>query len=181
MHKVSIAFSRPRKFNLISKLIMLVEGTNYSHTFVSWKDHDIDRRKVFEAVGAGVRIIGAKIFKKKSLIIDIYHFQVDEETIRWLEQYSHDQSGKPYGYKHIMGLLIMRAYNFFGVKIANPYKDGHFSQICVEAGAYVIEKTENIDLPGDIEDYGLVEYKNFVKDHGVKLSDEKVREINGRV
>ena len=54
-YTVSIGFSRRKKFAILSELIRLVEGTDFSHTFVSWKCTNIDRRKVYEAVGGGSR------------------------------------------------------------------------------------------------------------------------------
>ena len=181
-HKiVAIGFSRPKKWKVFSWLIMAVERTNYSHSFVTWKDENIQRRKIFEAVGAGVRIIGNILFKQKAEITEIYNFKVSEEVVIWLEQYAHDQSGKPYGYKHVIGLLLMRIYSAFGFKIANPFKDGDYSQICVEAGAYVLEKGLGVDLPGNVEDYGLREYRALVAKYGDALPCEKIEAINGRV
>ena len=78
---VSIGFSRPKKWKPFAWLIMLVEKTKYSHTFVSWKCTNINERKVFEAVGSGVRIISNHRFKEKALVVEIYHFEVPVETI----------------------------------------------------------------------------------------------------
>lgn len=180
MREISIGFSTRKKWALGSWLIRKVEKTEFSHTFISWKDEEIDRRKIFEAIGSGVRLIGNVVFKQKAKVIDLYDFEVPEEVFFWIEQYTHDQSGKPFGYKHIYGLFVMRIFGAFGVKIKNPYKDGDYSQICVESGAYIIEKGLKVDLPGDIEDYGLREYFDFVSKYGNKVPKEKIEEINAR-
>ena len=181
---VSIGFSRRKGFNIISRLISLVEGTEFSHTFVSWKCTNIDRRKVYEAVGSGSRKISNYTFKEKALVTDIFQFEVSCDELFKIDQYTHDEAGTPYGYKHLLGLFIMRVqgafYKLFGIKkkATNPIKDGHYSQICVEAGAYVIELSKKIDIPGDIEDYGLREFYDFVSTQGKKVPQEKIDRIN---
>ena len=182
---ISVGFSRRKDSNLISKLIQLVEGTHYSHTFVSWKCANIDRRKVYEAVGSGSRKISNVTFKKCSYVTDIFQFEVTCDDLFKVDQFTHDEAGTPYGYKHLLGLLCMRVKNCFyrvlGLKkkAKNPFKDGHYSQICVEAGAYVIELAEGIKAPGDIEDYGLVEFFDFVSKYGKSVPQEKLDRING--
>lgn len=177
---VSIGFSRPKKFKLFSWLIMLVEGTKYSHTFVTWKCTNINERKVFEAIGSGVRIVSNYRFKEKSHIVEIYQFEVPVEVILWLDRYAHLQAGKPYGYKHILGLTIMKVAKFFGFNIANPFKDGKYSEICLESGAYIVEEGIKVDLPGDIEDYDLEQYNGLIAQYGVPVPQEKIDSINGK-
>ena len=63
-------------------------------------------------------------------------------------------------------------------KACNPFRDGKYSQICVESGARVIELSKKLDLPGNIEDYGLKEFHDFVKKHGKKVAQEKIDRIN---
>ena len=63
-------------------------------------------------------------------------------------------------------------------KAGNPFKDGKYSQICVEAGARVIELSKKVNMPGNIEDYGLREFHDFVKEHGKKVPQEKIDRIN---
>lgn len=184
-HIVSIGFSKRKGFNIISRLISLVEGTEFSHTFVSWKCTFIDRRKVYEAVGSGSRKISNVRFKEKAEVTDIFQFEVDEETLAKIDQFTHDESGTPYGYKHLLGIGIMRVknvwYKLIGSKkkAGNPFKDKHYSQICVEAGAYVM-KQAGIELPGNVEDYGLREFYDFCTKHGKKVSQEKIDKINGK-
>ena len=183
---VSVGFSRPKDFNAISSTIMAVEGTHFSHAFVSWKCINIDRRKVYEAVGSGSRKISNVTFKKESYVTDIFQFEVSHEDLFKIDQFTHDEAGTPYGYKHLLGIAIMRVKNAYyrliksDNKAGNPFKDGHYSQICVEAGAYVIELAKIINMPGDVEDYGLREFYEFAKEHGVKVSQEKIDRINGK-
>lgn len=184
MNKITIGFSRPKKWKPLAQLIKLIEGTSYSHVFVTWKCTNIDRRKVFEAVGSGIRILSNVNFKKHAEVVELYHFYVDDETLFKIEQQAHDMTGKPYGYKAIIGLGIMRLFNFFNRlfrlkgKQHNPFKDGDYSQVCVEAGGMVLSKI--IELPHNFEDFGLQEFHDLVEKHGEKVPQESIDRINGK-
>ena len=186
---ISILLTSPKKNKPFAEGIKLVEGTDFSHIAVTWKNTRIDRRKVFEAVGAGTRNLKNTTFKKINNIKRIYRFEVPEEIGQEsleivLEQYSIDVVGTSYGFKHIVGLLLMRVGNFLAKAIGskkkfhNPYKDGKYSQICVEAAAYVLSLIK-IKTPKEIEDYGLVEFEDWLKAvGGVRLEQERVDSIN---
>jgi hypothetical protein len=181
---ISIGCSRPKDWKPLAEAIMLAEGTNFSHVFVSWKCTNIGRRKVYEAVGSGSRKISNERFKEKAHVVEIYQFEVSLEDLFKVDRFTHDQAGTPYGYKHLVGLTLMRIkgflYRIMGLsrKAHNPFKDGDYSQICVEAGALVIQLAKNLKLPGNIEDYGLKEFYEFAKKHGKKVPQEKIDRIN---
>jgi hypothetical protein len=183
VNKVSIGFSRPKSWKPFAKAIMLVEGTNYSHVFVTWRCTNIKRRKVFEAIGSGIRILSNVVFKQKAEIVELYHFYVSDEVLFEIEQAAHDMSGRPYGYKAILGLTIMRAFNLFnrvfGIKgrQGNPFKDGEYSQVCVEIGGFVIKKIMK-ELPYDFEDFGLPEFQELAAKHGEKVDQSVIDRIN---
>ena len=184
MNSVSIGFSRPKTWKPLAWLIMLVEGTEYSHVFVTWHCSNINRRKIFEAVGSGIRILSNVNFKKHAEVVELYSFQVTDDQLLDIEQSAHDMTGRPYGYKALVGLGIMRTFNFinrlFGIKghQHNPFKDGDYSQICVEAAGMVLSKF--IELPNNIEDYGLLKI-NSISQIGEKANQEKLDRINGKV
>ena len=162
---------------------MLVEGTEYSHVFVTWHCDNIDRRKVFEAVGSGIRILSNHNFKKDAEVVELYHFYVDDATLFKIEQEAHDMTGKPYGFKALMGLCIMRVFNFFNRALrlkgrqGNPFKDGDYSQVCVEAAGMILKKmvTKLHDL---FEDFGLKEMNSLVKDYGEQAPQKLLDKIN---
>lgn len=183
---ISIGFSKRKNFNLISKSISWVEGSEFSHTFVSWRCTNIDRRKVYEAVGSGSRKISNVRFKEKAEVTHIFHFEVSANDLFLIDQFTHDQAGTPYGYKHLVGIGIMRIKNMFyrlsgsDKKAKNPFKDGQYSQICVESGALVMELAGK-KLPGNMEDYGLKEFFDFVKKHGKPVPQYTIDRINGKI
>lgn len=166
MNKISVGFSKPKKWMPLAALIMAIEGTKYSHVFVTWHCTNINRRKIFEAVGSGIRILSNINFKKKAEVIELYDFYVDDATLFKIEQEAHDMTGKPYGYKALIGLLLMRIVNCVARKLRlplmkNPFKDDKYSQICVEAAGMVLAKIENPQI--DFEDYGLIEINKLVR------------------
>lgn len=183
MNKISIGFSKPHKWKPLAWLIKLVEGTEYSHVFVTWHCTNINRRKVFEAVGSGIRILSNVNFKKGAEVVEIYQFYVDDETLFKIEQEAHDMTGKPYGYKAILGLAIMRTFNFFNRlfrlkgRQGNPFKDGDYSQVCVEAAGMALKHIIKY-MPDEIENYGLIEINNLVSEHGEKAPQELIDRIN---
>lgn len=186
---LSVGFSRPHKWKPLAWLIMLIEGLDSSHTFITWKNTRIKRRKIFEAVGAGTRELKNTTFRAHNRVVELYEFEVSadislEEAEILVEQYSIDVVGTKYGFKALCGLAWMRLANFAYRAIGskkrsqNPFKDGKYSQVCVEAGADLLQKITKLKLPGDIEDYGIKEYRDFVKSHGRKVSQDKIDRIN---
>lgn len=185
MNKITIGFSRPKKWKPVAWLIRLVEGTDYSHVFVTWHCTNIQRRKVFEAVGSGIRILSNVNFKKHAEIVELYDFYVDDKTLFAIEQEAHDMTGKPYGYKALLGLTIMRTFNFFNRILrlkgrqGNPFKDGDYSQVCVEAGGMVVKRILK-DLPDKYEDLALKPFNTIIAKHGKKAPQSRIDRINGR-
>lgn len=181
---MTVGFSRPKKWKPIAELIMLLEGTDYSHVFVTWRCTNIQRRKVFESVGSGSRILSNITFKKHAHVHSLYHFEVDDATLFKIEQATHDQSGRPYGYKALLGLGFMRCMNFFNRLLGlkgrqnNPFKDGDYSQVCVESAAMVLKYARPDIYFGEIENYGLKEMKTLVEKYGQKVPEDKIARIN---
>jgi hypothetical protein len=184
MNKISIGFSKPKTWKPLARLIQIFEGTKYSHVFVTWECSNIDRRKVFESVGSGTRILSNVTFKRHAIVCELYNFEVDDNVLFEIEQSAHDQAGRPYGYKALIGLTLMRFFNIFNRvfklkgRQGNIFKDGDYSQVCVESAAMVLKKARpeiNLD---DSENFGLKEIHDIVVEHGSKTSIEKIERIN---
>lgn len=185
VHKVSIGFSRPKTWKPLAKLIMLIEGTEYSHVFITWHCSEINRRKVFEAVGAGIRILSNVNFKSQAEVVALYDFNVDDLSLITIEQKAHDLTGRSYDFKAIIGLALMRLSNLWyritdsPTRIGNPFKDGDFSQLCVEAGGMVLEQIEHVEIP--YEDFGLTDMETLCAAYCDSFADkERLDRINGK-
>jgi hypothetical protein len=184
MNKLSIGFSKPKTWKPLAELIMLIGGTSYSHTFVTWKCTAIDRRKVFEAVGSGIRIISNVTFKEHAEIVELYHFEVSDEKMIEIEQMAHDMAGTPYGTKALVGIGIMKVFNFFNKvfclkgRQSNPYADGARSNVCIEAAGRILYKILDTALPDNIEGMELGEYNTITKESGKRVPQEKLDHIN---
>lgn len=170
----------------MSFLIKLIEGTDHSHSFISWRDPHIDVRKVAEARGAGGRIVTNIKFKKDNEVTAIFQYQIPRDKLDELEKWVWENLGA-YGYKQILGILYMRIMMAVGLrkKAHNPFKDGLYSQICVELSARAIEKATGQDLPGEIEDYGLIEMADINRENEIRnicksASKELIDRINGK-
>lgn len=187
MATVSIGFSKPKKWKPLAASIMWIGGTEYSHTFVTWRCEEIDRRKVFEAVGSGIRILSNVTFKEHAIVVELYHFEVSAETLKEIEQMAHDMAGGAYGYKALIGIGITKIFNFFNEKVklkgrqtTNVFKDGDKSNVCIEAAARVLFKVLKRKLPDNIENYELDEYNKITRETGKKAPQKLLDRINGK-
>lgn len=174
-----IGESRPKRWKPVAWLIMLVEGTDHSHSFICWKDKRVQVTKYAEAIDSGGRITSEKRFLKKNHIVRAYEYSVSTEKMLELERWLWQSLG-PYSKKHILGLLWMRIVSALGFKkeAKNPFKDGEYSQVCIELTARALQKIEGVDLPGEIEDYGLLQMQDFNKIFGKTVTSAVLDSMN---
>lgn len=178
---ISIGESQPKEFKVFAAGIKFVEGTDHTHSFTSWRDNLLDVRKVAEARGGGCRFLTNIQFKHENEVVRIYQYKITPERLKKAEKYIWEQLAKPYGNMHILGLLLMRAKLTEG----NIFKDGEYSQICVELSVRMICIALDIDVPKNVENWGLREMHefnegNYEKGLCEKASQEKIDSINGK-
>lgn len=183
--KFTIGESQPKKKKIFSELIKWFEGTKHSHVFVSWKDEN-GLRWVAEAKGSGIRMVSNVQFKSEVEIVNIYHYEVDQDGIDKVTKYIWSKLAHKYGFKQIYGLAEMRVlnkiYRSLGLKrkAKNRFTDGDASQICCEFGvrtAEVVLKKELVDE--SLEQWGLIETAKFTNKTGKKAPIELLNRING--
>ena len=177
---LSVGESKPKCFRPASAIIKAVEMTDHTHSFVSWRDPRNNIRVVAEARGSGCRIVTNHTFKAENEVVRIFQYEIDEQNLIEFEKYVWEQMGRPYGHKHLIGLLLMRT----GVTESNPFRDGECSQICVELSVRAISHAMNIPIPKHIENWGLREAHRFnMMNYKEQICDmaspEKIRRING--
>jgi len=183
--KISIGESYPNHLKPIAWLTKKVEGVEYSHCFISWKDN-IGLRWVAEARGSGLQIISNVEFKQENNIINIYEYECDEEQYKKAMTYVWQESHKEYSKRQIAGLLWMRLANRFAralcweKRFQNPFRDGPYSQICCEFAINTLTTAMGIEIPGDVENYGLIETRRLNEKYGLKLEQAIIDRINGK-
>lgn len=180
MITLSIGESRPKKWKPIAAAIKAVECTDHTHSFASYKDPRTGIRAVAEARGSGCRVVTNHHFKDENYVVRIFQYKITPEQLIKYEHYIWEQLGRPYAKKQLLGLLLMRT----GATSKNPFKDGDYSQICVELSAKGIAHALGIELPAGIEDWGLREMHAFnmhMFSQGMceLATPEKLRRING--
>lgn len=169
---LSIGESHPKKFKVGAALIKKVEGTDHTHSFVSWRDTALDIRKVAEARGHGGRMLINRQFRKENHVVRMFQYELSSDKILALEKWLWEHMG-PYGYLHMLGLGVMRLENRIrktvnAPLVGNRLKDGDYSEICVELTAKALQIALNVDLPGDVENYGLIEMHQINMDNYAK-------------
>lgn len=148
--KVTIGFSRPKKFAIISKLIRIYQGnTEFSHAFLSFDAESLERTLVYEASHFYVHFIERKNFENKNLITDEFTIEVTPEEKKALLQFCIDNCQKSYGIKTLFGIL-------FNIP---EWKDGNEEFICSELVAKAF-KISNDDYITPKQLYDIVKAKH---------------------
>ena len=67
-----IGFSRPKKLSILSRIIMLVQGTDFSHTYAGYDVRDGMFPMLFHAMGTMIHSLRKENFTAKNLIVEEY-------------------------------------------------------------------------------------------------------------
>src|SRR5690349_251313 len=105
MKTIAIGFSRPKKFNILSWLIMKVQRTEYSHVYVRFHSDSLDRDLIYQASGLQVNFVGGTLFKDHHLTVKEFSLSVTDETYKNTLQFAVDKAGMPYSIKQLFGIL----------------------------------------------------------------------------
>ena len=104
---------------------------------------------IFQASGLTVNYCNSETFKEKSTIVEEYEIDITDEQDLKNQIFRQTEVGKPYSVKQILGfswVLLMRQY--FKKKVKNPFSNGNFAYVCVEASANQTGKISTIDAEG---------------------------------
>jgi len=142
-----IGISRPRKFNVVSKIIRLHEGTQASHVYIKFYSQRYDLWLVYEASRGYVRFIEESNWKK--INESLGEKQIDcgdqmDEIVKWCIQ----KSSTKYGYLTLLGILL---------KCDKMIEDGNKSFICTELAAKLLNLI-GISLP----EYSLKTFEEYI-------------------
>lgn len=161
---LTVGFSKPKgKFlPVFSWLIRLVEWTKYSHVYVSWET-SYGVTVVYEASGTTVKFMNAALHAKQAETIDSFKLEISDQAKYNLIKFCLENVGRPYGAKQIVGIAYVKLARLFRCNVKNPFKDGHYTQVCSELVGYVLRDVLGKDLDLDLEAAGprdIYEYLN---------------------
>jgi hypothetical protein len=113
MRTITVCFSKAKNhpFPIGSLAIRLYLGTDYSHVSYHFLDEVTEEPVVYEAVGAGLRFIGKRLWEDHAEIVDSYKLEVSEETYTEMHRVCILSCGKPYGYMQNLGIYLADILN----------------------------------------------------------------------
>ena len=152
MKTITIGFSKSKKkFAIGSWAIRWYMGTPYSHTYIGFHADKIDRDLKYEAVGSGVRFIGAKLWETHAEEVKSYTIEISDQNYIELMQDCVDNAGINYGYWQNIGIIVADIVglkkNLFTVGFNCSESVGRI----LRKEGYTIDKDLNILTPKDID------------------------------
>jgi len=153
MKTITIGFSRSKKnFAIGSYAIRWYMSTPYSHVYLKFDAASLERKLIYEAVGAGVRFIGADRWCTHAQEVDSFTLNVSDASYKQIMQYCIDNAGIDYGFWQNFGVLIASAFKMK----KNPLTDGENCSEAIggllELEGYKIDKDLNLLTPKDIHE-----------------------------
>lgn len=131
-------------FPLLSWIIQLVEGTNFSHVALRIDAGD-NRQFIYHSHISGVNFLSKKLYSNRYESQKVYKFSIDLEQRKKLITWFLDNAGEEYPLLELVGILIVRlADRCLGWKIKNPL--GSKKMYCSEAAVQVL-KIIGVKLP----------------------------------
>lgn len=153
---IIFGFSKPvSKLKLGSWIIRLVQGTDYSHTYVKWLSRKTNLWMIYQATGkGGVNFISEDRFSKHSKIVK--EFAVDETEIERanVKQFFQENSGDDYGYLQLLGIGWAMFVKWCGGRVDNPFPHG---MVCSELVANILATEFKLDI--DLTDLDVINVK----------------------
>lgn len=166
--KVTVGFSKHKGFAPLSWLIIWGEKVPFSHTYFKLRQEKLDRVLIYEATGRGVNFINETRWLENNEIVQEMELDIPDINKQNFYRKAIDNLGTPYGYKQLLGLVLVRLLNLVNIKIQNPFSDGNKTNICLELLAEMFRDL-NVIQNQDIENMGMQEWFNLAE----KLEEKK--------
>lgn len=145
MKKIIVGFSRPKKWNILSYLIMKFQRTNYSHVYVKFRSESLNRDLIYQASGLQVNFVGSSLFYEHHIVVGEFELEISAEIYKKTLQFSVDKAGSPYSMKQLFNILL---YTFTGKSIL---KDGRNAYICSELVGEILSDNFKIVIDKDLD------------------------------
>lgn len=145
MNTLLIEFTKPNPKShtfppILSWLIRLFQWTpkdgipKFSHVRWRWFSSRFQEDLVYEASGSALKFVGSLVWPKYVEIVEVYEVDVTNEEKIAIIKWCIKHAGLKYARLGLIGLLyviLMKA--IFRMRVKNPFKDGEYTQVCVEA------------------------------------------------
>ena len=128
----------PEQFQPLAKLIMLFEGTDFSHAYVKLDSIAYERTLIYQASGKAVNFEGNIHFSTHVQPVYEYLLEVEDSIYKSIMQFCIDNAGIPYGLKGTIGAGIVKIVKILHKDIKNPFYDGMNSEFCSELAARIL-------------------------------------------
>jgi hypothetical protein len=144
---IIIGFSKSKGFKPLSKAIMYVEDTNYSHTYIKLSNRHFNDFDIYHASKGMVNHMVEKTFLEENEIVKEFSIPIDIEKKKEVINDIRYKLGKPYSKITMLVLFfvnILRRFNISTdfIKII----DGEEAYICSELVVRILKANNIIDL-----------------------------------
>lgn len=154
MKTITIGFSKPRTvFPILSWIIRMWEGSEYSHVFVRIIARNIKNDLFYHASGLSVNFMGNDLFYKNHKVLDEFIIEIDEDKYLRMLDIAIDRVGYPYSIGQLLGIVMIRLFRIFGKKINNPF--GKSGYICTEIAAEVLKEVCGVEIEKELNSITL--------------------------
>lgn len=138
--RIYIGFSKSKKlFPVGSWLIRLYQKSTYSHCYIRIPHND-KSDSIFHASEGIVHRMSETHFDKKHEIVAEFAIDLPRETYLAMGNIAHELSGSDYGLLQNIGIIFVRFFKRFDIKIKNPFKKGWN---CSELVCYMMKQFDN--------------------------------------
>lgn len=162
MNSLVVGFSKPKKWKAFAWLIMKGYNIPYDHVYIKFHSDTYSRDLIYQASGLAVNFMSTAIFETANDVVREFTFQISDAKKVSMIQFAIDNSGKPYGFKEILGLAWVRLNELIGRKVDNPVKDGSNTWVCCELVASILENFAGIEIQEDLSDITPKDLYNYL-------------------
>lgn len=164
MEQLIIGFSRSKKrFPVYGWLIMLFEGTPFSHVYIRWYSQGLDRNIIYQASGQAVNFMNPATWTEHNKVVEEFQIPVSEDQKKKIVQFAMDNVGIPYGWKAAIGMGYMKIMSWFGKKVKNPFRDGRSAYVCSELVATMLTDYFGANIKDDLDSAGPAIVYDYIK------------------
>lgn len=106
----------------------------------------------YQASHTLVNSMSEATFLSQETVVKEFTFNVPDSAFAAWIAFAHQNSGKPYGVKEILGLAVVELAMAFGIKVNNPFKDAGATWICNQLITSGLETCDNVQPPMPLND-----------------------------